>query len=281
MGKDNSVLKSYHTGITYICTKCHADAPCAILFMTSNECIIQNTVRAAPEREKMREYRRPTLCVIDENGFEIAKDDEIKGLSGSDVDNHGNEIKVSLNDYSRDCNGNVTNVENNRLLCPNIEKDLDLSELKATAARLKLSTRRQSTVAWQQRHLNATRDPVIPKFDLDTLNEHKDDSFTEERKKRINEALAWLRTELQQMRNEDEVLARKLLSIRHDIHQLKLQRSCEEHQDMLDDVTMDMEENDELHEISDFPITDSMHDTPLKHLGVTKMHLSARRFSTC
>lgn len=83
------------------------------------------------------------------------------------------------------------------------------------------------------------------------------------------------------MRQEDEVLARKLLSIRHDIHQLKLQRSCEEHQDMLDDVTMDMEENDELQEISDFPIKDSVHDTPLKHLGVTKMHLSARRFSTC
>jgi len=83
------------------------------------------------------------------------------------------------------------------------------------------------------------------------------------------------------MRSEDEVLARKLLSIRQDIHKLKLQRSCQEHQEMLDDVTMDMEENYVIHEISDIPLTDSVNDTPLKHLGVTRMHLSARRFSTC
>lgn len=83
------------------------------------------------------------------------------------------------------------------------------------------------------------------------------------------------------MRSEDEILARKLLSIRHDIHKLKLERSCEKHQEMLDDVTMDMEENDVINMISDMPITDSVHDTPLKHLGVTRYHLSARRFSTC
>lgn len=250
--------------------------------MTSNEAVLQNAGRAVPDREKMREYRRPTLCVIDENGFEVAKDDGITCLNGRDIDKGGNEIKAPLNNFaSRDCNANVTKVENASFLCPTNEKDLDLSELKATAARLKLTTRRQSTVAWQQKHLNASHDPVIPNFDVDSLHESKDDTFTDERKKRINEALAWLRNELQQMRNEDEVLARKLLSIRHDIHQLKLQRSCEEHQEMLDDVTMDMEENNELHEISDFPITGSVHDSPLRHLGVTKMHLSARRFSTC
>lgn len=83
------------------------------------------------------------------------------------------------------------------------------------------------------------------------------------------------------MRSEDEVLARKLLSIRQDIHKLKLQRSCQEHQEMLEDVTMDMEENYVINEISDIPITDSVNHTPLKHLGVTRMHLSARRFSTC
>ena len=83
------------------------------------------------------------------------------------------------------------------------------------------------------------------------------------------------------MRNQDELLARKLLSIRHDIHQLKLQKSCEEHQEMLEDVAMEMEEFSQLSVISDMPITDSVSDTPLKQLGVMRMHLSARRFSTC
>lgn len=165
--------------------------------MTSNEPLIQNVGRVMPDREKMREYRRPTLCVIDENGFEVAKDSEITGLSGSDVDNNGSEIIASLDNFSsHDCNANVTKVESTNLLYPHKDKDLDLSELKATAARLKLTTRRQSTVAWQQKHLNASRDPVIPKFDVDTLNDNKDDTFTDERKQRINEALAWLRTEL-------------------------------------------------------------------------------------
>lgn len=167
--------------------------------MSSNESVTQITGRAVPEKEKMREYRRPTLCVIDENGLEIGKDDEITDLTGtgSDVDNRENRIKLPLNDLSsRDCNANLTTYDSNGFLYPNVERDLDLNELKATTARLKLSTRRQSTVAWQQKHLNASHDPVKPKFDIDTLNGNKDDSFTDERKKRINEALAWIRTEL-------------------------------------------------------------------------------------
>jgi hypothetical protein len=165
--------------------------------MSSNESLTQITGRAVPEKEKMREYRRPTLCVIDENGLEIGKDDAITELSGSDVDNHGNRIKLSLNEISsRDCNANLTTVESNGFLYPSVEKDLDLNELKATTARLKLSTRRQSTVAWQQKHFNESNDPVKPNFDIDTLNGNKDDSFTDERKKRINEALAWIRNEL-------------------------------------------------------------------------------------
>ena len=83
------------------------------------------------------------------------------------------------------------------------------------------------------------------------------------------------------MRSQDETLARTLLSIRQDIHQLKLERSCEEHRDMLDDITMDIEETSQINEFCDLPIMDYVSDTPLKHLGVTRMHLNARRFSTC
>lgn len=250
--------------------------------MTSHDSIVPVHGCPGPEKSAMRDFRRPTLCVIDENGCEISQADDLKCWNGEESDLHGREISCSLNGYySRDFNDNVTSADSSRFLSSSAEKNFDLNELKATTARLKLSTRRQSTVAWQQEHLHSTNNRVLPKFDVSKLCDHKDDIFTEERKNRINEALAWLKTELQNMRKEDEKLAHKLLSIRHDIHQLKLQRGFKEHQDMLEDVTLDMEENHELHEISDFPLPDSVHDTPLRHLGVTRMHLSARRFSTC
>jgi hypothetical protein len=82
------------------------------------------------------------------------------------------------------------------------------------------------------------------------------------------------------MRFQDQDLARQLLSIRHDIHELKLKRSCDEHRDMLDDVQMDFEEVRELSEICDLPM-DTLSDNPLRHLGVTRRNISARRFSMC
>lgn len=82
------------------------------------------------------------------------------------------------------------------------------------------------------------------------------------------------------MRTQDQMLARQLLTIRHDIHQLKLARSCEEHRDMLDDVQSELEELEELSDVLDLPLH-GLNDNPLKHLGVTKMNLNARRFSTC
>lgn len=166
--------------------------------MTSHDTIVHNADRTSTEKDKMREFRRPTLCVIDENGLEITQNEDIKKISGSDVDIPGNDVKLLTGYTSRDCNANVTTLETSNLLSPNtcLEKDLDLIELKATTARLKLSTRRQSTVAWQQEYMNASCDPVKPKFDVDKLNQNTDDTLTEERKSRINEALAWLRSEL-------------------------------------------------------------------------------------
>lgn len=81
------------------------------------------------------------------------------------------------------------------------------------------------------------------------------------------------------MRSQDQALARTLLSLRHDIHKLKLNRSCQEHREMLDDVTKDMEEIQQLKDISDLHV-DTV-ENPLKHLGVTSYNLTARRFSTC
>lgn len=81
------------------------------------------------------------------------------------------------------------------------------------------------------------------------------------------------------MRSQDQALARTLLSLRHDIHKLKLNRSCQEHKEMLDGVTKDMEEIQQLKDISDLHV-DTV-ENPLKHLGVTSYNLTARRFSTC
>jgi hypothetical protein len=81
------------------------------------------------------------------------------------------------------------------------------------------------------------------------------------------------------MRLQDQSLARQFLSIRHDMQELKLELSCEEHQDMVDDVTDDLQDIHDLHEISDIPLESVHSDNPLKHLGVTPMNITSRRFS--
>lgn len=245
--------------------------------MTSHDPVPNGITRAHVERvDKMREYRRPTLCVIDENGAEVAS-----GICADDSD----DIKISFDNLAiRDLNSNLTKFNGSDVLTipePEKDSDLDFSKLKATTTRLNLTTRRPSTVAWQQQYLNKSTIHIKPNFDIDKNADKDDDCFTEERKNRINEALAWLRQELQEMRSQDESLARTLLSIRHDIQQLKLQRTCKEHREMLDDVAMDIEEESQMSDICDTPILDSVNDSPLKHLGVTRMNLSARRFSTC
>lgn len=261
----------------------------------------------ADDNTKMKDFTRPTLCVIDENGIEVPESDfndenESRRKSLSDISQPDNADRLS---FLQNQINPVINVENGPVVdgspvsCTKIpvrdhnanvtsSEDTDLSQLKATATRLKLSTRRPSYVTWKSKYVDKAYslkpnlgENVIDEHITDNENDEDDDGFTEDRKNRINEALEWLRNELQEMRLQDQVLARQLLSLRHEIHQLKLQRSCEEHREMLEDVTMDIEETHELQEISDIPLTDSMNDTPLKHLGVTRMHLSARRFSTC
>ena len=82
------------------------------------------------------------------------------------------------------------------------------------------------------------------------------------------------------MRTQDQALARKFLELKQEIAQLKLRKSCEEHQDMLDDVQSELEENNEMSDILDLPMS-TLGDTPLKHLGITRMNMFTRRFSTC
>ncbi|XP_060074920.1 protein FAM167B-like [Ylistrum balloti] len=220
---------------------------------------------------KMRDYHRPSLDSIsennDDNNNESRKNCSSSSLveaplitvTGCDVvDDNGNE---SASNSSSPANS-----------------DSDLGRLKLTATRLRLGTRRASYIEWREKYLDRPRRRSKPDLKLDSdENGNDNDKLTDERKERINEALEWLRTELEEMRSQDQALARTLLSLRHDIHQLKLQRSCDAHKDMLEEVKLDMEDIQEIRDISDSP--SDVLENPFKHLGVTPMNLSARRFS--
>lgn len=212
----------------------------------------------------MKEYRRPSLSVIDESN----NNDEEKDLILP-------SITVTCCDDSNQASDNddVSSVTSSRS-----GSETDLAHLKVTANRLRLATRRSSIVEWKEQYLDRPRRRSRPDLKVD-FDHNGYDVLTEDRKHKINEALVWIKDELRAMRSQDQALARTLLSLRHDIHKLKLNRSCQEHREMLDDVTKDMEEIQQLKDISDLHV-DTV-ENPLKHLGVTSYNLTARRFSTC
>nr|XP_010966136.1 protein FAM167A [Camelus bactrianus]XP_045360866.1 protein FAM167A [Camelus bactrianus] len=99
----------------------------------------------------------------------------------------------------------------------------------------------------------------------------------------IDEAIAWLRKELMEMRLQDQQLARQLMRLRSDIHKLKIEQTCDLHRRMLNDATYGLEERDELSDLfCDAPLASSFSlSAPLKLIGVTKMNINSRRFSLC
>ena len=80
------------------------------------------------------------------------------------------------------------------------------------------------------------------------------------------------------MRNLDQELARTLITLRHDIHEVKLARSVATHQEIIEEA-MEVEAEKKL-ECADL-IVDSQDqiDPVLKQFGVTRMNISSRRFS--
>ncbi|GFN76741.1 protein fam167a-like [Plakobranchus ocellatus] len=158
----------------------------------------------------------------------------------------------------------------------------DLSRLKETAEKLRLTTRRDSTMAWRQKYMDSPG--KLRKISLSTVaavSAMDDGKLTQDRKQRIDAALEWLREELHEMRTQDQNLARQLLTIRHDIHQLKLQRSTEKHQDLIEDFQNELEELQEFSDVLDLPQPVYEGDNPLRSIGITRLNLSARRFSAC
>ena len=193
----------------------------------------------ADDNQKMKELRRPTLCVIDENGLEVTEpeiddyDDGIRRINLSEPTSPDTADMLSIvQNYLQPVNSNTTiidhinSVENGSLnnsctkfslkdhnanVTPNVTscEDSDLSELKATTARLKLSTRRQSYVTWKDQYVD-TKNSVMPTIEdnnnvnrtlPDGKSDVSDDGFTEDRKNKINESLEWLRNELVSVKN--------------------------------------------------------------------------------
>lgn len=200
---------------------------------------------------KIKEARRPTLAVIEENALpEIYVTPEIE-----------TETPRKLLD------------END-----NVYSHLNL--LKEKTVKLNLSTRRPSYVTWRNecivdsgRGIKA-RLPSVRGEDSVNGNE----LTLDKRIDNIDGALVWIKQELLAMRTQDQDIARKLLSLRQEMNALRLQWSCDEHKEMLEEAQCDLEEMHELQDICDTPL-DSVQPHQLKQIGVTKMNLNTRRFS--
>jgi len=79
------------------------------------------------------------------------------------------------------------------------------------------------------------------------------------------------------MRQQDQSLARQLVSLRNEMQQLKLQHSKQLYDDMVDDAQWTIAENEQLEGVCDEPRT--LDKNPLLTIGITKMNLTERRFS--
>ncbi|XP_017739197.1 PREDICTED: protein FAM167A isoform X2 [Rhinopithecus bieti] len=194
-----------------------------------------------------------------------------------------------------------------------VPPDDHLQSLKALTEKLRLETRRPSYLEWQARLEEQTwpfpRPAAEPQASLEEgehggqepllllrepgqhppparsasrgttpLSTGKLEGFQS-----IDEAIAWLRKELTEMRLQDQQLARQLMRLRSDINKLKIEHTCRLHRRMLNDATYELEERDELADLfCDSPLASSFSlSTPLKLIGVTKMNINSRRFSLC
>ncbi|KAJ8387816.1 hypothetical protein AAFF_G00149650 [Aldrovandia affinis] len=97
----------------------------------------------------------------------------------------------------------------------------------------------------------------------------------------IDEALAWLRKELTDMRLQDQQLARQLMRLRSDINKLKIEQTCNLHRKMLNDATYGLEERDEMSDLlCDFPVTPGFGlSAPLKLIGPEAKGVKAKSAS--
>ncbi|XP_042536686.1 protein FAM167B [Dipodomys spectabilis] len=145
------------------------------------------------------------------------------------------------------------------------EEEESLDSVKALTAKLQLQTRRPSYLEWTARvqsqawcRTRARSGPGEPGaicgFDS------------------MDSALEWLRRELREMQAQDRQLAGQLLRLRAQLHRLKVDQACHLHQELLDEAELELE----LEPGAGLPLAPT-----LRHLGLTRMNISARRFTLC
>ncbi|KAM6173514.1 protein FAM167B [Erethizon dorsatum] len=145
------------------------------------------------------------------------------------------------------------------------EEEESLDSVKALTAKLQLQTRRPSYLEWTARVQSQAwrkaqagpgpRGPgAICGFDS------------------MDAALEWLRRELREMQAQDRQLAGQLLRLRAQLHRLKVDQACHLHQELLDEAELELELE---------PGVGLALAPLLRHLGLTRMNISARRFTLC
>ncbi|XP_030394933.1 protein FAM167B isoform X1 [Gopherus evgoodei] len=171
----------------------------------------------------------------------------------------------------------------------------NLDSVKALTAKLKLQTRRPSYLEWKARVQSQSWRNGVKEGAISSLKEEQGrEVFLEGTQAdtpsrsicgfaTMDDALEWLRKELQEMQAVDHQLARQLMRLRGQIHQLKVEQVCHQHKEMLDNATFGLEgceeDTDLLCNIP--PKAAFLLSTPLKHIGVTRMNINSRRFSLC
>ncbi|KAM4873376.1 protein FAM167B [Thomomys bottae] len=145
------------------------------------------------------------------------------------------------------------------------EEEESLDSVKALTAKLQLQTRRPSYLEWTARvqsqawyRTQARSGPggrgAICGFDS------------------MDSALEWLRRELREMQAQDRQLAGQLLQLRAQLHRLKVDQACYLHRELLDEAELELELE---------PGAGLALAPTLRHLGLTRMNISTRRFTLC
>ncbi|XP_058993712.1 protein FAM167B isoform X2 [Mustela lutreola] len=145
------------------------------------------------------------------------------------------------------------------------EEEESLDSVKALTAKLRLQTRRPSYLEWAARVQSQawrraqTRPGLGGPGALCGFDS-------------MDSALEWLRRELREMRAQDQQLAGQLLRLRAQLHRLKVDQACHLHRELLDEAELELELE---------PGAGLALAPPLRHLGLTRMNISARRFTLC
>ncbi|XP_074161464.1 protein FAM167B [Sminthopsis crassicaudata] len=157
-----------------------------------------------------------------------------------------------------------------------------LDSLKALAAKLKLQTRRPSYLEWTARVQSQAWRRGQTRAELGEPGVGTICGF-----RTLDDALQWLREELRQMQAQDRELAGQLLRLRSRMHQLKVEQICRQHQELLDAAELEAEaEGLGFGEAAELLSPGSLRAPrllapPLRDIGLTRMNISARRFTLC